>query len=117
MVSDVLSEDISDTSQRVRGRPFQRGVSPCPGGAAGKRSRLLAQFQAELGDLGAIDQALLRRAVDALCAADSKVLSSADKTKALNAANRIIGAIRERQNAKAGADDSGALAVLAELGE
>ena len=77
-----ISGDISDGAQRVRGRPFQRGVSPCPGGLHGKRSRLLAEFQAELGALGAIDQALLVRAIDALCAADRKALTSADRTKA-----------------------------------
>src|SRR5262249_40059076 len=97
-------------------RPWPKGVSGNPVGSNAQRAQLLADFAAELGDLSAIDAALLERAIGSLIDSRKRSLSAADRIKGLNTANRSLGGLRDRAKAKAVPDDgSENLRILAEL--
>jgi hypothetical protein len=90
VLSDALSGASEKFDHRQNLRPFPKGVSGCPGGRvqSGMRYQTLhSQLKAELGELNAIDAALLDRAVVLLL---RKPRSDGDAVKVTSEARRIL---------------------------
>jgi hypothetical protein len=93
-ISDTLSAAPQKFDQRKNLRPFPKGVSGCPGGRVQSGMRyqtLYRELEAELGELNAIDAALLDRAVVLLL---RKPRDDGDAVKVTSEARRILEKLR-----------------------
>jgi hypothetical protein len=89
-ISDALSEAPKKFDHRKNLKPFPKGVSGCPGGRVQSGMRyqtLYGQLKAELGELNAVEAALLDRAVVLLL---RKPRNDGDAVKVTSEARRIL---------------------------
>jgi hypothetical protein len=85
------------------------------GGGHSKRSRMLAEFQTELGELGVVDAARLESAVDALIEARSRKITSSERNKHRRTANAILSDLRGNGDKGQNDNANGGVPSLTEL--